>query len=387
MAANPVKILLIEDNLAEARLLQEFLKQAKSHEFIVVHAQRLAAGLQKLRTDHYDVILLDLTLPDSQGLVSLPPLMSQVPSTPIVVLTNLNDDELALEAVREGAQDYLVKRQVNVAILIRSIRYAIERKQALEALRHVNQTLENRVEEKTAELVKAKEINQFKSEFVSMLSHDIRNPLNTILLAAGLLQNSDRKLTQEKKQNHFQLIRSAIKNMAHLLDEVSLIGKADAGKLECELICLDLTAFCSEIASNAKLQAAEVKVNVVFSSHDEDLGGILCDESLLRHILENLLGNAIKYSPPGGKVSFEISKQDQKIIFQIQDWGIGIPEAEQKKLFQPFYRASNIDNIPGTGMGLAIVKKCVDAHNGEISVNSKVGLGTTVTVQLPLIDY
>lgn len=175
--------------------------------------------------------------------------------------------------------------------------------------------------------------------------------------------------------------------MAHLLDEVSLIGKADAGKLECELICLDLTAFCSEIASNAKLQAAEVKVNVVFSSHDEDLGGILCDESLLRHILENLLGNAIKYSPPGGKVSFEISKQDQKIIFQIQDWGIGIPEAEQKKLFQPFYRASNIDNIPGTGMGLAIVKKCVDAHNGEISVNSKVGLGTTVTVQLPLIDY
>lgn len=200
MAANPVKILLIEDNLAEARLLQEFLKQAKSHEFIVVHAQRLAAGLQKLRTDHYDVILLDLTLPDSQGLVSLPPLMSQVPSTPIVVLTNLNDDELALEAVREGAQDYLVKRQVNVAILIRSIRYAIERKQALEALRHVNQTLENRVEEKTAELVKAKEINQFKSEFVSMLSHDIRNPLNTILLAAGLLQNSDRKLTQEKSK-------------------------------------------------------------------------------------------------------------------------------------------------------------------------------------------
>ena len=387
MAANPVKILLIEDNLAEARLLQEFLKQAKSHEFTVVHVQRLAAGLQKLRTDNYDVILLDLTLPDSQGLVSLPPLMSQVPSTPIVVLTNINDDELALEAVRGGAQDYLVKRQINVAILMRSIRYAIERKQALETLRHVNQTLENRVEEKTAELVKAKEINQFKSEFVSMLSHDIRNPLNTILLAAGLLQNSDRKLTQEKKQNHFQLIRSAIKNMAHLLDEVSLIGKADAGKLECELICLDLTAFCSEIVSNAKLQAAEVQVNVVFSSHPEDLGGILCDESLLRHILENLLSNAIKYSPPGGKVSFEISKQDQKIIFQIQDWGIGIPEAEQKKLFQPFYRASNIDNIPGTGMGLAIVKKCVDAHNGEILVNSKVGLGTTVTVKLPLIDY
>ncbi|MDJ0677083.1 MAG: hybrid sensor histidine kinase/response regulator [Calothrix sp. MO_167.B42] len=385
MAANPVKILLIEDNLAEARLLQEFLKQAKSHEFTVVHVQRLAAGLEKLRANNYDAILLDLTLPDSQGLVSLPPLMNQVPSTPIVVLTNINDDELALEAVREGAQDYLVKRQVNVTILIRSIRYAIERKQALETLRNVNQTLEHRVEEKTAELVKAREINKFKSEFVSMLSHDIRNPLNTILLAAGLLQNSDRKLTQEKKQSHFQLIRSAIHNMAHLLDEVSFIGKADAGKLECELICLDLVAFCSEIVAAARLKAVNTHLNLVFSSHG-DLGEILCDESLLRHILENLLNNAIKYSPPGGKVTFDIKKKDKQLIFQIQDWGIGIPEAEQKKLFQPFYRASNVENISGTGMGLAIVKKCVDAHNGEILVNSQVGLGTVVTVKLPLID-
>ncbi|MDJ0798084.1 MAG: ATP-binding protein [Calothrix sp. MO_167.B12] len=385
MAANPVKILLIEDNLAEARLLQEFLKQAKSHEFTVVHVQRLAAGLQKLGTEYYDVILLDLTLPDSQGLASLPPLMSQASTIPIVVLTNTNDDELALEAVRKGAQDYLVKRQINVAILIRSIRYAIERKQALETLRNVNQTLENRVEEKTAELVKAREINQFKSEFVSMLSHDIRNPLNTILLATGLLQNSDRKLTQEKKHTHFQLIRSAIKNMAHLLDEVSFIGKADAGKLPCELIYFDLVGFCSEVVAAARLKAAKTHLNLVFSSHG-DLGEILCDESLLRHILENLLGNAIKYSPLGGKVIFELSKQEQHIIFQIQDWGIGIPESEQKQLFQPFYRASNVDNIPGTGMGLAIVKKCVETLNGEISVNSTVGLGTIVTVKLPLLD-
>ncbi|MDJ0620549.1 MAG: ATP-binding protein [Calothrix sp. MO_192.B10] len=385
MAANPVKILLIEDNLAEARLLQEFLKQAKSHEFTVVHVQRLAAGLHKLGTEYYDVILLDLTLPDSQGLASLPPLMSQASTIPIVVLTNTNDDELALEAVRKGAQDYLVKRQINVAILIRSIRYAIERKQALETLRNVNQTLENRVEEKTAELVKAREINQFKSEFVSMLSHDIRNPLNTILLATGLLQNSDRKLTQEKKHTHFQLIRSAIKNMAHLLDEVSFIGKADAGKLPCELIYLDLVGFCSELVAAARLKAANTHLNLVFSSHG-DLGEILCDENLLRHILENLLGNAIKYSPPGGKVIFELREQDKQIIFQIQDWGIGIPETEQQRLFQPFYRASNVDNIPGTGMGLAIVKKCVETLNGEISVNSTVGLGTIVTVKLPFLD-
>ena len=232
--------MLIEDNLAEARLLQEFLKQAQSKEFSLVHVKRLQEALKELHQDTYDVILLDLTLPDSQGLSSLPRLINHAPSLPIVVLTNTNDEELAIEAVRQGAQDYLVKRQVNVDVLVRSVHYAIERKQVLETLRTVNQTLQTRVEERTAELVKAKELNQFKSEFVSMLSHDIRNPLNTILLAAGLLQNSDEKLTKEKKHNHLQMIRSAIKNMAQMLDEVSLIGKADSGKLQCELCPLDL---------------------------------------------------------------------------------------------------------------------------------------------------
>ncbi|MFM7372397.1 MAG: response regulator, partial [Sphaerospermopsis kisseleviana] len=221
-----VKILLIEDNLAEARLLQEFLKQSPSKEFSLVHVQRLRDAFHELSQQNYDVILLDLTLPDSQGLSSLPLLISQAPSTPIVVLTNINDEELAIEAVRQGAQDYLVKRQVKPDVLVRSVQYAIARKQVLEQLRTVNQTLEITVEERTAELEKAQELYQFKTEFVSMLSHDIRNPLNTILLAAGLLQNNDEKLTQEKKLNHLKIIRSAIKNMAQLLDEVSFIGKA-----------------------------------------------------------------------------------------------------------------------------------------------------------------
>ncbi|WP_414512446.1 ATP-binding protein [Nostoc sp. PCC 9305] len=380
-----VKILLIEDNLASARLLQEFLKQAQSQEFTLVHVMRLGEALQELNQCNYDVILLDLTLPDSQGLSSLPPLIDRAPSVPIVVLTNTNDEELAIEAVRQGAQDYLVKRQVNVDVLVRSLRYAIERKQVLESLRTVNETLQTRVEERTAELVKANELNQFKSEFVSMLSHDIRNPLNTILLAAGLLQNQDERLTQEKKQNHLKMIRSAIKNMAKLLDEVTFIGKADSGRLGFEVICLDLEAFCRQMVDEVRLIANDKQLTLVFASFGQ-LDDALWDESLLRHILGNLLSNAIKYSLPGGMVRFELIGQEKAVIFRVQDWGIGIPQENQKRLFQPFRRADNVGNIPGTGLGLAIAKKCVDAHGGEIVVNSQVGVGTTFTVTLPLIE-
>jgi signal transduction histidine kinase len=271
-----------------------------------------------------------------------------------------------------------------VDVLVRSLCYAIERKQVLETLRADNQTLETRVQERTNELVKAKEINQFKSEFVSMLSHDIRNPLNTILLAAGLLQNDDDKVTKEKKLSHYQLIRSAIKNMAYLLDEASFIGKADSDKLECELMVMNLSAFCREIVAENQLAAGEKHVTLIFTVHGE-LEEALADESLLRHILGNLLNNAIKYSLPSGTVLFELIRQEKTVLFRIQDSGIGIPKEDQKQLFQPFHRADNVGKIPGTGLGLAIVKKCVDRHKGEILVSSQEGVGTTFTVTLPFI--
>ncbi|MBD2438351.1 hybrid sensor histidine kinase/response regulator [Nostoc sp. FACHB-110] len=384
MAGSLVKILLIEDNLAEARLMQEFLQQADAKEFVLVHVKRLQEALNQLRTDNYDIILLDLTLPDSQGLSSLPVLINCAPSVPIVVLTNTNDEELAVAAVREGAQDYLVKRHVNVNGLVRSICYAIERKQVLETLRQVNQTLQVRVEERTAELVKANEINQFRSELVSMLSHDIRQPLNTILLAAGLLQNNEDKLTQEKKRNHLQIIRTAIKSMAQMLDEVSLIGKADSSKFQCDLEPLDLEILCRQLVEQVQLNLKDKNLSLTFTSYGE-VGEAVWDETLLRHILSNLLSNAIKYSRANGKIEFELIGQANSVIFRFQDWGIGIPPQDMSRLFQPFQRAENVGRIPGTGLGLAIVKKCVDAHGGEIRVNSEVEIGTTFIVTLPLI--
>jgi two-component system, cell cycle sensor histidine kinase and response regulator CckA len=147
-----IRVLLIEDNLAEARLLAEILKGNLLSQFSLAHVKRLGEAIGIMNTDQFDVALLDLTLPDSSGLVSLDTLIQHSPNLPIVVLTNTNDEELALNAVRHGAQDYLVKRHVNLDILVRSIRYAIERKQTQQVLREINETLELRVQERTAAL-------------------------------------------------------------------------------------------------------------------------------------------------------------------------------------------------------------------------------------------
>ena len=146
------RVLLIEDSAADARLLQEFLKETLHDTFQLTHVERLGKAQQQLASDDYDVILLDLTLPDSHGLSSLNTLLTQTPSVPIVVLTNTNNPELAVEAVRQGAQDYLIKRQMHHDVLVRSLRYAIERKQQAEALRLANEALEQRVQARTREL-------------------------------------------------------------------------------------------------------------------------------------------------------------------------------------------------------------------------------------------
>jgi signal transduction histidine kinase len=215
-----------------------------------------------------------------------------------------------------------------------------------------------------------------------MISHDFRSPLNSILLSTGLLEEHADRLSEERKLTHFQLIHSAIQNMARLLDEISLIAKADSGNLKCHREPLDLEPFCRKLVSEMQINLSD-RHQLHFSIQGE-LHSTLWDETLLRHILSNLLSNAIKYSPDGGVVQFELIGQKKTVTFRIQDQGIGIPQVNQPELFQPFIRAKNVGTIPGTGLGLAIVKRCVEACKGTITVESKVGIGSTFTVVLPV---
>lgn len=330
----------------------------------------------------FDAVLLDLTLPDSQGLESLEVLLQRAPSLPIVVLTNTNDDELALQAVRQGAQDYLVKRLINPDLLTRSLTYAIERKQLIETLRTVNAMLVQGIEKRTTELIRAQEINQLKTEVVSMLSHDFRNPLNTILISAGLLQDMDLTRLGSRRTNPIRAIRAAIQNMTQILDEVAWINHTDRGMLQCRPSALNLHQFCQELADEMLIKAQEThQIEVIIS---EDLAATYWDQNLLWHILSNLLANALKYSPEGGLIILKVMLNGDQAIFSVQDQGMGIPIEDQDLLFHPFHRASNTGSIPGTGLGLAIVKRCVDAYGGTIEFESQLGIGSVFRVCLPI---
>ncbi|HCF27100.1 MAG TPA: histidine kinase [Cyanobacteria bacterium UBA11049] len=230
-------------------------------------------------------------------------------------------------------------------------------------------------------LEKEKELNELKSRFVSMASHEFRTPLTTILSSAELLQDYSDRWDEEKKLKHFLRIQTAVTHMTGLLNDVLLIGKAEAGKLEFKPTPLNLVSFCRELTE--EMQLAAENHTIVFCTRG-DCTPTCMDEKLLRQILSNLLSNAIKYSPSGGTVKLELIGEQKTVMFHIQDRGIGIPQADLTQLFDSFHRASNVGTISGTGLGLAIVKKAVDLHNGQIFVKSEVGVGTTFTIKLPL---
>jgi PAS domain S-box-containing protein len=230
-------------------------------------------------------------------------------------------------------------------------------------------------------LAKEKELSQLKSRFVTMTSHEFRTPLTTILSSAELIEKYGFKWTEEKKGQHLSRIQSSVKHMTQLLNDVLLIGQAEVGKIDFNPHAIDLIQFCQDVVEEVQISTPTHKI--AWNNESSCLNACI-DEKLLRQILSNLLTNAIKYSPQGGVVHFELICTPQTAIFRIQDSGIGIPISEQINLFDSFYRASNVGTISGTGLGLAIVKKSVDLHGGEIAVESEVGVGTTFTVTLPL---
>ncbi len=254
-------------------------------------------------------------------------------------------------------------------------------------IRDITQRRQAEEEIKTS-LEKQKELNQLKSRFVSMASHEFRTPLATILSSTDLLSHYYARLPATERTELFASIGLAVKRMTKMLEDILVIGKDEEERMECKPLPMALDAFCGAMVQEQRSElgnAGPLRHSLELSIRGDRLQASF-DEKLMRHIFGNLLSNAIKYSPGGGTVGFDVHAGEEVFTFEVSDQGIGIPEADLPRLFETFHRAANVGNIQGTGLGLAIVKRSVDLHGGTLSVRSALGKGTVFTVTLPRIN-
>jgi PAS domain S-box-containing protein len=245
-------------------------------------------------------------------------------------------------------------------------------------------TERKRLDEIRLALEREKELSILKTRFFSMASHEFRTPLSTALAAAQVLENSPGAWNDSAKRlRNLHRIQDSVRNMVQLLDDILTINRAETGKLEFNPKLLVLEQFCNQFVEEMRLSAGN-QHTITFTCEGNPIP-VCLDEKLLRSILSNILSNAIKYSPKGGNVHLGLEFQFHEVILRVQDRGIGIFPEDQKQLFEPFHRGKNIRTIPGTGLGLIVVKKCVDLHQGTIQITSEAGIGTTCVVTLPLL--
>jgi signal transduction histidine kinase len=238
-----------------------------------------------------------------------------------------------------------------------------------------------KIESLEVSLAQKKEVIDLKMRLFAMISHEFRTPLSIILLSSQLLNESLQDLVDEQQAKNLYRIQSSAKLMNHLLTDILTLTRAEVGKLDFKPQLINVENFCLNLVEDLQLFGTRTHF-LEFRNYSQCFRANL-DEKLLYSILSNLLLNAIKYSLAGSHVYLILNSDADTIIFQVVDEGIGIPLAEQPKIYELLYRCQNAENIVGIGLGLPVVKKCVERHQGEITMKSEVGVGTTFTVRIP----
>lgn len=230
-------------------------------------------------------------------------------------------------------------------------------------------------------LNKELELRDLRDRFMSMLSHEFRSPLAAFFTAADMLDHYGDRMTPEARHQRYEQMRQQINRLLEMLDDFLTIMRTEKLSLDFQPTPINLVSFCKTLIDEIGIQAKDThKLQLVTN---QEIICIHSNEKLLRHILGNLLTNAIKYSPDGGTISLDIQKDNETVNIQVKDQGIGIPLEDQQTLFDAFRRGRNVGRIPGSGLGLAIVRQAVELHSGTVRVESQPGLGSTFWVQLP----
>jgi signal transduction histidine kinase len=368
----PIKVLLVEDNPGDARLAQEVLADAGSGRFEVVHAARLSDALELLADPGIHVVLLDLSLPDASGMETVDLIQAGHPYMPIVVLSGLDDDVVALEAVQRGAQDYLAKGEGSSEVMARSIRYAIERKREQRLLME---------EKERAELA-----TRARSEFLATMSHELRTPLNAIIgFSEAISEELLGPMEHPTYKQYVQDIHASGMHLLEIINDILDLANIDAGSATLHEESVDIGEVVRASMRMVEQRAADAGIAAIVRVGD-DMPQLWADKRLIRQILVNLLSNSVKFTAKGGSVTVDAELvEGNALSLSVADTGIGIAKADIAKAMTPFGQVdgSLSRKYAGTGLGLPLAKRLVELHGGTLRLESKIDIGTKVTVCFP----
>ena len=374
MTDTSIRILLIEDSPFATRHVQEMLEHAQSTHFHtkLTCTDRLSTGIDLLKQDAFDIILLDLTLPDSFELETFTRVNALAAEIPIIVISGIEDEIIAMEAVHKGAQDYLVKGKLYSDLLKRTITYSLERKQTEQHIYELNQQLEQR-------LTELNDINQELKNFSHSVSHDLRAPLRAIDGFSRILFEEYNNTLDDEGKRLINIILDNTKKMGLLIND--LLSYSRLAKQEIVKKDIDMEKLANKVWKELTRHVPEGKYRLKINKLPFAVG----DPSVIRVVVLNLLSNAIKFTGTKKIGMIEISGKVEKgmTTYHVKDNGVGFDMQYSDKLFQIFQRLHHENEFEGTGVGLSIVQRVIKRHGGRVSAQGELNKGAVFSFSLP----
>ena len=413
MSSPPIRVLLVEDDEEDYIIARDLLAAAQNHRFELKWFDRLEPAMLYLSDGEIDVVLLDFSLPDAEGWEALQRMHAQAPHLPIIILTGLADEARSVQAVKEGAQDYLFKSAIDKDQLVRSIRYAIERKRAQETLKRYHDHLEDLVAERTSELALANENlqrevaerktaeeklrelvkemadnNEVKSRFVSNVSHELKTPLASMSSAIENLSTGVVGALPARVRTYVDMLSEDVRRLIGTVNDILDLSRIEADRFALSKVKLPFSRFVRQAVDSVHLQA-EGKGLQLSTAIDEGVGFVDCDAQKMERVIFNVIGNCIKYTPVGGTIEVLLKRRDGDppgVVLDVIDSGIGIEAQYLSRVTERYFRVG--EQVAGSGLGLALCKEMLELHGGSIEVMSpppgRKG-GTQVTMCLPAV--
>jgi signal transduction histidine kinase len=373
MPEKALQVLLVEDNAGDVRLLREMFSGERPDSFELTHLLRMSEAEIHLAKGGVDIVLLDMGLPDGHGLDTVRRAHAAAPGVPLIILTGLDDEALAAEAMTQGAQDYMIKGQIESRALPRALRHAIER--------HRMQT--------ETDLIRTHQM-QFKDEFLSHVSHELRSPLTAVRQFVTILLDSLAGELNLEQRGYLEIVLRNVNQLRSMINDLFEVTGVQAGKLRIEL--QSTSASDAIVYTVSTLQEAATAKGITLSSDVEcGLPSVYADPARVRQILIILVDNAIKFTPTNGavKIRARILEEDPNLlVLEVSDSGCGISPAMTERIFERLFQASDpaLAGRKGLGLGLYICKDLVTRQGGQIWAKSAPGQGAVFSVTLPIFS-